>query len=167
MLDRILLTALGKRLLRSRERLLQHHDDEVLDDVGLRPRRALAVVLGLETHDVLGDLRSRLTQRTPIAFSHRSAALSAPRRQVPVRAIAGISRAVRAAPRLPRLRRLLESRRRQSLPGRARGTLPNGAVQSRSWMGPGRLEPKTRAGGAAPTRFDDRDTTPSRRPHPR
>jgi len=30
------------------------------------------------------------------------------------------------------------------------GTLPGGVVQSRSWMGPGRLESKTRAGGAAP-----------------
>src|SRR5215216_5985380 len=68
-------------LLRARERLLEHHDDEVLDDVGLRPRRALAVVLGLETHDLLGDRRSHLPQRTPIC--HRLAALSASRRHVP------------------------------------------------------------------------------------
>src|SRR3954451_7272149 len=40
-------------------------------------------------------------------------------------------------------------------------TLPSGAVQTRSWMGPGRLESKTRAGGAAP-RFEvgsDRSVT--------
>jgi hypothetical protein len=67
----------------------------------------------------------------------------------------------------PRPRRLLTSRRPQSLYGRARGTLPNGAVQSRPGMGPGRLEPKTRAGGAAPLRLHNRQTTSSRRPHPR
>src|SRR5215218_4042147 len=72
-LDRIALAALGERLLRACERLLQHHDDEVLDDVGLRPRRALAVVLGLETQDLLGDRCSHLPQRTPLAFTHRSA----------------------------------------------------------------------------------------------
>ena len=39
-----------------------------------------------------------------------------------------------------------------------RAKLPSGAVQSRSWMGPGRLEPKTRAGGAAPP-LGNRETT--------
>jgi hypothetical protein len=45
-LDRLALPTLGERLLRPGERLLEHHDDEVVDDIGPGPGRTLSVVLG-------------------------------------------------------------------------------------------------------------------------
>src|SRR4051812_58194 len=100
-LDRVALAAFGERLLRARERLFQHHDDEVLDDVRLRPRRALAVVLSLETHDLVGDRRSHLSQGTSIACTHRSAAFAPRRQKSPKRASLWISRAGQSRPSPP------------------------------------------------------------------
>src|SRR4029079_2412019 len=63
LLDRLTFPALGERLLRTRERLLQHHDDQVVDDVGLRPGGTLAVVLGLQAHHLARDRGPHLSQR--------------------------------------------------------------------------------------------------------
>ena len=132
LLDRLALAAFGERLLRTGERFLEHDDDEVLDDVGLRLRRALAVVLGLKPHDLPRDQRLRRAERTPIAFTH---AQSGPlyfvdvklAREDPLDVPSRESRP--AAP--PGLRRLLgKSTRRQRTEHGAR--VPGGAVHSRS-----------------------------------
>src|SRR4051794_2319698 len=71
-LDRLALATLDERLLSARERLLQHDDDDVIDDVGPRLGGALAVVLGLEADDPPRDRRPRLAQRLLIVSTHRS-----------------------------------------------------------------------------------------------
>ena len=142
-LDRLALAALGERLLGARERLLEHDDDEVVDDVGLRLGRTLSVVLGLQAHDLLRDHRSHLAQRLLIAFTHRSTASSD--RHVTARP--ATERIGPAEPMSARNARATPP----SLPVTRRASLRSGAVQSR--CGPARkARAKTRPEAPRPPR---------------
>jgi len=71
-LDRGALATLGERLLRTGERLPEHYDHEVVDEVRLRPRRTLAVVLGLQAlHERRRAGDRPHGERVPVGDRHR------------------------------------------------------------------------------------------------